>query len=73
MNALLLTADQANAIVIANDASDTRKLNPRELADGRLILNADILDDHIFTQGPWAETLAVATPITLSESDFEPA
>ena len=70
MNALLLTPDQHNAIIIANATSETRKLNPRQLADGRLILNADILTDAFFATGAWSETLAALEPITLSESDL---
>lgn len=70
MNALLLTADQANAIQIANDTSEHRKLNPRQLADGRLILNADILDDPFFTTGPWSETLAALEAIMLTDEDL---
>src|SRR5947209_4863862 len=59
MQAIILTEDQANALRAANEGS-ILTLEPRRLQDGRLILNADILDDPYFADPsrPWAAILA---------------
>jgi hypothetical protein len=73
MNALLLTPDQAAALESAN-ADSTRTIVPRELADGRLILNADVLDDPFFSDAdrPWWSIIAAAQPINLTDEDLLP-
>lgn len=59
MNAIVLTEEQATALLTANQGS-SRILEPRRLEDGRLILNADILDDPYFADSsrPWAAIVA---------------
>jgi hypothetical protein len=59
MNAIVVTEDQAAALRTANEGS-ILTLEPRRLQDGRLILNADILDDPYFADPsrPWAAILA---------------
>ena len=71
MNALLLTPDQATALENANGDS-IRRLAPRQLNDGRLILAADVLEDPLFNDPaqPWLPILLAATPIELSDADL---
>jgi hypothetical protein len=59
MNAIVVTEEQAAALPTANEGS-ILTLEPRGLQDGRLILNADILDDPYFADPsrPWAAILA---------------
>jgi hypothetical protein len=59
MNAIILTEDQATQLLAARGPNDIRVLEPRRLQDGRLILNADILDDPFFADPsrPWAAIL----------------
>jgi hypothetical protein len=58
MNAIVLTPEQSASLLAANVGSN-RILEPRQLQDGRLILNADILDDPFFADPakPWAAIL----------------
>src|SRR5262245_25119164 len=60
MNAIILTEQQAAALTAARELNATRALEPRRLQDGRLVLNADILDDPYFADParPWAAILA---------------
>jgi hypothetical protein len=60
MNAIILTEDQATQLLAARGPNDIRVLEPRRLRDGRLILNADILDDPYFADPSrsWAAILA---------------
>jgi hypothetical protein len=71
MNALLLTTEQAAALESANTGS-TRTIVPRELAEGRLILNADVLDDPIFADPAkaWSPALLAAERVTLTDADL---
>ena len=59
MNAIVVTDEQATALRAAN-AGSILTLEPRRLQDGRLVLNADILDDPFFSDPakPWAQILA---------------
>src|ERR1051325_8402485 len=59
MNALGVTEAQRTALLAPN-AGHNIILEPRRLQDGRLILNADILDDPYFADPsrPWAAILA---------------
>src|SRR3954469_12060196 len=59
MNAIILTESQAAQLAAARGPNDIRILEPRRLQDGRLILNADILDDPFFADPsrPWAAIL----------------
>jgi hypothetical protein len=60
MNAIILTESQSAQLAAARGPNDLRVLEPRRLQDGRLILNADILDDPYFADPsrPWAAILA---------------
>ena len=60
MEAIILTEEQAAALEAVNAAS-RRALKPRRLNDGRLILNADVLDDPFFVDRArgWARVLIV--------------
>ena len=60
MNAIILTEQQAAALTSARQPNAVRVLEPRRLQDGRLILNADVLDDPYFADPsqPWAAILA---------------
>src|ERR1044071_2030404 len=69
MTAIILTAQQAADLEAANaSANPNRALKPRQLQDGRLILNADILDDPYFADPsrPWVSILA-GEPIIVEE------
>jgi hypothetical protein len=61
MTAIILTEQQATDLLAANGDSPLT-LQPRRLQDGRLILNADILDDPFFADPsrPWATVLGIA-------------
>jgi hypothetical protein len=63
MQAIILTPEQAALLLVAN-AGSNRILEPRQLQDGRLILNADILDDSYFADPsrPWASILGITAP-----------
>ena len=65
MDALILTEEQAAALEAANGDS-RRRLKARRLADGRLILNADVLDDPFFADRSrgWAAVLLAPEAIT---------
>jgi hypothetical protein len=71
MNALLLTTEQANQLEVAN-ADSTRTLVPRKLADGRLILNSDILEDSLFGDPakPWRPILHSAEFINVTDAEL---
>jgi hypothetical protein len=58
-DALILTPEQAAALVAANDPSTNRRIEPRTLEDGTIILNADVLDDPLFSDPakPWRTVL----------------
>lgn len=58
MNALIVTEEQAAQLEAANGNS-IRRLKPRRLSDGRLILNADVLTDPFFADRSrgWAAVL----------------
>ena len=58
MDALILSEQQAEELRRANQGSMLR-LEPRRLSDGRLVLNADVLDDPLFTDRSrsWATVL----------------
>jgi hypothetical protein len=60
MQAIVLTPEQSASLLAARGPNDIRVLEPRRLQDGRLILNADILDDPYFADPsrPWAAILA---------------
>ena len=60
MTAIIVTPEQSAALAAARQSNDIRVLEPRRLEDGRLILNADVLDDPHFTDPakPWAPILA---------------
>lgn len=60
MEAIILTEEQAAALEAVNAVS-RRALKPRRLNDGRLILNADVLDDPFFVDRArgWARVLIV--------------
>jgi hypothetical protein len=72
MNAIILTEDQAAQLLAARGPNDIRVLEPRRLQDGRLILNADILDDPYFADPsrPWAAVLGIA-PQEVAEETVE--
>jgi hypothetical protein len=69
---LILTTDQATAIEAAN-AGTNKTLAPRQLDDGRLILNIDVLSDPDFADptGPWSPILTQAQQ-TLLDQNFGP-
>src|SRR3954464_10364087 len=60
MNAIILTENQATQLLAARGPNAVRVLEPRRLQDGRLVLNADILDDPFFADPSrrWAAILA---------------
>jgi hypothetical protein len=68
MNAIILTEDQAAQLRAAREPNAMRVLEPRRLEDGRLILNADILDDPYFSDPsrPWAAILT-GEPVVIGE------
>lgn len=73
MNALLLTDEQVTELANANiNSGSDRILEPRVLADGRQILNADVLEDPFFNdpEKPWWPIIAAAPPIELTEADL---
>lgn len=57
-DALILTPEQATALLAANGDSP-RQIEPRRLEDGTFLLNADVLDDPLFSdpQKPWLAPL----------------
>jgi hypothetical protein len=59
MDALILTPQEAAAILAANPANGNRRIEPRLLDDGTHILNADVLEDPTFadTTKPWRAIL----------------
>lgn len=69
MEAIILTEDQATQLVAARGPNDIRILEPRRLQDGRLMLNADILDDPFFADPakPWAQIIA-GQSVTVDQS-----
>src|SRR5688572_18217739 len=62
MDALILTNGQATGL--RNIGKHTgREIQPRLLDDGTWILNADVLDDPAYMNGPWGAILrAIARP-----------
>ena len=74
MNAIILTQAQADALRAARGPNDARILEPRRLQDGRLILNADILDDPFFSDParPWAAVLGITQPQPVEETVADP-
>jgi hypothetical protein len=76
MTAIILTEQQSLDLEAANAAANAnRALKPRILQDGRLILNADILDDPFFADPsrPWAAILGITPPESIDESPGEGA
>ena len=75
MNSIILTEQQATQLAAARTPNATRILEPRRLEDGRLILNADILDDPHFSdpEKPWAQILSRAEVAMEEPKDGEPA
>lgn len=73
MQAIIVTEDQAAALAAAREPNAILALEPRRLHDGRLILNADILDDPYFTDPsrPWAQILGISAPQPVEESAGE--
>src|ERR1041385_2384249 len=63
MNAIVITPAQRTALLAANVGHHIT-LEPRQLQDGRLILNADILADPYFIDPsrPWAVILGISAP-----------
>ena len=60
MDALVLTTGQAQALrAIAKHHE--RTIEPRRLDDGTWILNADVLDDPAYMNGPWSAILRAIT------------
>jgi hypothetical protein len=74
MDTLILTEQQAAELEAANGNSN-RRLKPRRLADGRLILNADILDDPFFTDRTrgWAAILLAPVEQVIEQEITEQA
>jgi hypothetical protein len=74
MNAIILTEDQAAQLVAAREPNAIRILEPRRLQDGRLILNADVLDDPYFADpaSPWAAILAGEQVVVEEPKEGEP-
>jgi hypothetical protein len=64
MQAIILTEAQAAALAAAREPNAILVLEPRRLQDGRLILNAGILDDPYYTDPsrPWSAILGISTP-----------
>lgn len=75
MNALIVTAPQAAALRAANNNPNlqNRRIEPRLLEDGTLILNADILTDPIFNDAtkPWRSTLNQITRPKVGDKTLE--
>ena len=75
MNAIVLTESQTTALAAARQPDALRVLEPRRLDDGRLVLNADILDDPHFSdpEKPWAQILSRAEVASEEPKQGEPA
>jgi hypothetical protein len=71
MNAIVLTEEQAVALGVANEGS-MLTLEPRRLSDGRLILNADVLDDPCFTDRSRGWAAVFLAPVEAVEQSEEP-
>jgi len=69
MKAIVLTEEQVGELEVINAGITRRRVEARRLADGRLIVNADLLEDE--TAGAWRELLGRGVETEVGAAEME--